>query len=258
MQILYLKLIIYLASSISSPKSTHFPSLIQNLAATGWTNSREGFRYSIELTARQDVPQSNRKIPLNSDPSQTSHPPTSLASRIFPHRFAYSSRQQQWLRHLRFKCLGWKQPRLVSFRCPRLTCVWRASLTVALRFTVSFSPFLFLSLSLRRDCRDVSGRFESRYPRQQPGIRRTRFHARWPVNKRRDGVSVAAAVDADDRQRFETKMGGFRAVETLASLDYVRGGARLRDDDGMNRCECVCVGGWRESDRILWSEWGVD
>lgn len=74
------------------------------------------------------------------------------------------------------------------------------------------------------------------------------------MNKRRDGVSVAAAVDADDRQRFETKMGGFRAVETLASLDYVRGGARLRDDDGMNRCECVCVGGWRESDRILWSE----
>lgn len=62
------------------------------------------------------------------------------------------------------------------------------------------------------------------------------------MNKRRDGVSVAAAVDADDRRRFETKMGGgFRAMETLASLDYVRGGARLRDDDGMNRCECVSL-----------------
>lgn len=28
------------------------------------------------------------------------------------------------------------------------------------------------------------------------------------MNKRRDGVSVVAAVDADDRRRFETKMGG--------------------------------------------------
>lgn len=182
---------------------------------------REGFRYSIELTVRQDAPQSNRKIPLNSDPSQTSHP-SSLASRIFPHRFAYSSRQQQWLRHLRFKCLGWKQARLVSFRCPRLTCVWRASLTVALRFP----RFVFSLSSLRRDCRDVSGRFESHYPRQQPGVRRARFHARWPVNKRRDGVSVAAAVDADDRQRFETKMGGsglWKRLRVLTMFEGVRG-----------------------------------
>lgn len=183
---------------------------------------REGFRYSIELTVRQDAPQSNRKISLNSDPSQTSHPPSSLASRIFPHRFAYSSRQQQWLRHLRFKCLGWKQARLVSFRCPRLTCVWRASLTVALRFP----RFVFSLPSLRRDCRDVSGRFESHYPRQQPGVRRARFHARWPVNKCRDGVSVAAAVDADDRQRFETKMGGsglWKRLRVLTMFEGVRG-----------------------------------
>lgn len=97
----------------------------------------------------------------------------------------------------------------MSFRCPRLTCVRRASLTVALRFPLRFvfSLSLSLLLTLRRDCREPFRKpLSTSAARRQAG--QVRFHARWPVNKRRDGVSVAAAVDADDRRRFETKMGG--------------------------------------------------
>lgn len=44
------------------------------------------------------------------------------------------------------------------------------------------------------------------------------------MNKRRDGVSVAA-VDADDRQRFETEIGGSGRWKRLRVLTVFEGGA---------------------------------
>lgn len=105
--------------------------------------------------------------------------------------------------------------------------------------------FLPLSLSLSYSLLGaiVESRFESRYPRQQPGVKRARLGftlgGRWTSVETASALLLRSTLTTADALR--RKWGGFRAMETLASLDYVRGGARLRDDDGMNRCECVSL-----------------
>lgn len=103
--------------------------------------------------------------------------------------------------------------------------------------------FLPLSLSYSLLGAIVESRFESRYPRQQPGVKRTRLGftlgGRWTSVETASALLLRSTLTTADALR--RKWGGFRAMETLASLDYVRGGARLRDDDGMNRCECVSL-----------------
>lgn len=103
--------------------------------------------------------------------------------------------------------------------------------------------FLPLSLSYSLLGAIVESRFESRYPRQQPGVKRARLGftlgGRWTSVETASALLLRSTLTTADALR--RKWGGFRAMETLASLDYVRGGARLRDDDGMNRCECVSL-----------------
>lgn len=102
--------------------------------------------------------------------------------------------------------------------------------------------FLPLSLSYSLLGAIVESRFESRYPRQQPGVKRARLGftlgGRWTSVETASALLLRSTLTTADALR--RKWGGFRAMETLASLDY-RGGARLRDDDGMNRCECVSL-----------------
>lgn len=202
----------------------------------------EGFRYSIELTVRQDAPQSNRKIPLNSDPSQTLHPRSLRGSFRADSRIRRGRNNNDWgICDSNVLVGNQRQDSCHSDVHGSLACdAHRWRLHYASPF-VSFSPSLSLSYSLLGAI--VESRFESRYPRQQPGVKRTRLGftlgGRWTSVETASALLLRSTLTTADALR--RKWGGFRAMETLASLDYVRGGARLRDDDGMNRCECVSL-----------------
>lgn len=138
---------------------------------------------------------------------------------MFPRRSAYSSREQQWLRHLGFKCLGCSKTSVIPMSTAHLR-VTRIADGCITGSPISFSRYSSLSLSLllslRRNCRDVS--------KATIHVSSNGLGLRWVAGEQ---ASRRRQRCCGRRWRPPTlwdRNRGFWPMETLASLDCARGG----------------------------------